>query len=163
VAGATEALDPAMRETDLCVDRVEGFAVEYPAGWHRHDGEIFGPCSLFDPQPIEVPRDSELPIEIAIVIGFEPVPFGTVAGTVMGRRDLSREPARVDGREGVRILAETTGEGLHSAGIRLYGYYVDLGDTTLVAETWDAGSLPFQRKRHILDAMMASFDFRQPG
>lgn len=156
------AADPAMERTAECVNRAEGYAVEYPAGWQVYDGEALGSCALFNPDPIEVPRDSELPLDIAIVIDFEPVPFATLTGDVLGRRDLSREPTTVDGREAVRIESETTGEGLYDAGIRSYRYLVDLGDTTMVASTYEAGSLPFERKRRILDAMMATFDFRQP-
>jgi hypothetical protein len=157
------AADPAMERTAECVNRAEGYAVEYPAAWHVNTEEIFGPCSLFDPDPIEVPPASELPLEIAIQIGFEPVPFATLTGDVLGRRNLSRERTTVDGREAMRIEGETTGEGLHDRGIRSYQYFVDLGDTTLVASTYDVGSLPFERKRSILDAMMATFDFREPS
>jgi hypothetical protein len=160
---ALAAADPAMERTTECVDRVEGYAVRYPAGWHANTGEILGPCSLFDPEPIAIPPASEIPLDIAIMIGFEPVPFATLTGEVLGRRDLSREETTVDGRRAMRVEGETTGEGLHDRGIRSYQYLVDLGDTTMVASTYEAGSLPIQRKRRILDAMMATFDFRQPG
>lgn len=156
------AADPAMEQTTECVNRIEGYMVEYPATWHVNTGEILGPCSLFDPDPIEVPRDSEIPLEIAITIDFEPVPFATLTGEVLGRRDLSREQTTVDGREAMRIECESTGEGLHDPGIRSYQYFVDLGDTTMIATTYGAGSLPLERKRRILDAMMARLDFRQP-
>jgi hypothetical protein len=158
-----DAADPAMERTTECVNRAEGYAVEYPADWQVSTGEVFGPCALFDPEPIQVPRDSELPLDIAITIGFEPVPFTTLTGDVLGRRDLSRERTTVDGREAVRIAAESTGDGLHDRGIRSYHYFVDLGDTTMVASTYSVGALPFERKRRILDAMMSTFDFRQPG
>jgi hypothetical protein len=160
---ALAAADPAVERMTECVNRVEGYAVRYPAGWHANTGEVLGPCSLFDPEPIEVPPASEIPLDIAIMIGFEPVPFSTLAGEVLGRRDLVREPTTVDGRRAMRIEGETTGEGLHDRGIRSYQYIVDLGDTTMVASTYEAGSLPLERKRRILDAMMATFDFRQPG
>jgi hypothetical protein len=155
--------EPELTLAHECVDRVEGFAVRYPEGWHVYEGEIMGPCSLFDPSPVEVPPSSEFPLEIAIQIGFEPVAFETVTGEVMGRSTIRRERTTVDGREGARIEGVTTGEGLHEPGIRTYEYFVDLGDTTLVAATYDAGTLPFERKRRILDAMIATLDFRAPG
>jgi len=145
-----------------CVDRVEGFAVRYPGGWHTYEGEVVGPCSLFDPDPVEVPPASEFPLETAIQIAFEPVTFETVTGEVMGRRTIRRERTTVDGREAARVEGVTTGEGLHEPGVRTYEYFVDLGDTTLVAATYEAGTLPFERKRRILDAMMATFDLRAP-
>ncbi len=161
-SAAGVAADPAMEQTTECTNRVEGYAVQYPATWHVNTGEILGPCSLFDPDPITVPRDSEIPLEIAIAIGFEPVPFATLTGGVLGRRDLSRERTTVDGREALRIEGESTGEGLHDRGIRSYQYFVDLGDTTMTAATYSVGAMPFERKRRILDAMMATFDFREP-
>ena len=157
------AADPAMERTSECVNRAEGYAVEYPATWHVNPGDVLDPCALFDPDPIQVPRNSEIPIEIAVMIDFEPVRFATLIGDTHGRRELSRERTTVDGREAVRIEGESTGEGLLDSGIRSYHYFVDLGDTTMVAVTYDAGALPFERKRRILDAMMATFDFRQPG
>jgi hypothetical protein len=161
--GNHAATDPAMEQTAECINRMEGYAVEYPATWHVNPGEVLGPCMLFDPEPVEVPPASELPLEIAIQIGFEPVPFATLTGQVLGRRDLVRERTTVDGREALRIESETTGEGLHDRGIRMYQYFVDLGDTTMVAATHAVGALPFERKRRILDTMMARFDFREPG
>lgn len=159
-SAAGDALAGGMRE---CVDGEQGFSVAYPASWHPDRDEVVGPCALFHPDPFEVPRDSEVPIEIAVMIGIQPVAYREISGETMGRRVISRESTTVDGREAVRILGETTGEGLHDAGIRMYEYLVDLGEETLIAVTYDAGTPPFQEGRRVLDAMMASFDFRQPG
>jgi hypothetical protein len=63
----------------------------------------------------------------------------------------------------MRIEGESTGEGLHDRGIRSYQYVVDLGDTSMIAVTYDVGEPAFERKRQVLDAMMATLDFRQPG
>jgi len=161
--GERTVTDPAMEQTSECINRIEGYAVEYPAAWHVHTGEVLGPCMLFDPESVEIPPASELPLEIAIQMGFEPVPFVRLTGEVLGRRDLVRERTTVDGREALRIESETTGEGLHDRGIRMYQYFVDLGDTTMVASTHAVGALPFERKRRILDAMMATFTFQEPG
>jgi hypothetical protein len=155
--------DPATDATSECVNLDEGLVVRYPAGWHVNTGEILGPCALFDPEPIEVPRDSEIPVDIAIMIGFAPVPFETLTGEVLGRRTVARERTTVDGRAAMRIAGETTGEGLHDPGLPSYEYFVDLGDTTMVASTFGAGPLPFDRKRIILDRMMATVDFVPAG
>src|SRR5690606_34707589 len=71
--------DPAMELTTACVNRAEGYAVEYPTDWNVYTGALGGPCTLFDPDPIVIPEGSELPIEIAIILGFEPVPLSTLA------------------------------------------------------------------------------------
>src|SRR5690606_21358777 len=43
--------------TNSCVNPREGYSVSYPAGWHVNPGDVLDPCSLFDPDPIDVPRD----------------------------------------------------------------------------------------------------------
>lgn len=159
IATAPAAADPAMERTSECVNREAGYVLRYPADWHVNGGEILGPCSLFDPEQIEIPRGSEVPVESALMIGLEPVPFTTLTGEVLGRRDLSRERTTVDGREAMRIEGETTGDGLYDRGIRSYQYFVDLGDTTMVATTYGVGSLPLDRKRRVLDAMMETLAF----
>jgi hypothetical protein len=163
VPATSVALDPAMERTAECVDPGEGFAVPYPADWHRDPAELIGPCALFHPEPFQLPRDSEVPIEIVVQIGFHPVFYADLAGDVLGREVISREPAMVDGRRAVRILAETTGDGLHDRGIRYQEYVVDLGEESMTAVTYDRAPLDFDRRRRILDAMMRGFDFREPG
>jgi hypothetical protein len=162
-AGRVVERDTILGGSQECLNREEGYSVSYPEGWRVNTGGVLGDCSVFDPEPVRIPRDSEIPTDLAIVIGFQPVPISTLAGDMRGRREISRETTTVDGRAAIRMDSESTGEGLHDAGLRSYEYFVDLGDSTMVAATHDSGPLPFARKRLILDAMMASFDFRQPG
>lgn len=156
-------LEPVMGETRECMNREQGYSLEYPADWQVNDAELMGPCALFDPDPLDVPENSELPPSIAVAIDVEPVPFATVTGEVMGRREISREATIVDGRTAVRMEAESTGEGLHDRGLRSYHYFIDLGAMTMVATTHGVGDMPFDRKRRILDAMMATLEFHEPG
>lgn len=157
---AQPAPDPAMELTADCANPVEGYALRYPADWRVNTGEILSPCSLFDPEPIDIPRHSEIPIDIAIMIDVESAPFETLTADVLGRRDVSRQETTVNGRRAMRIEGESTGEGLYDRGTRSYQYFVDLGDSTMVASTYDAGSLSFDRKHRILDAMMETVAFR---
>ncbi len=119
-------------------------------------------CSLLDPEPITVPPATEIPLDIAVSIRLEPVPYETVAGDVRARRELSRQETTVNGREAVQIESEATGEALHPEGVRSYQYFVNLGDTTMIASTYDGGTFPYDRKRRVLDAMLATFDLGQP-
>jgi hypothetical protein len=147
-----------------CVNRAEGYAVAYPEGWHTNAPNGPAPCSVFHPAPFRIPVDSEMPVDLAVTIGFEAVSYAELTGEMLGRREISREATRVDGREALSMVSESTGEGLHEPGLRAYQFFVDLGDTTMIATTYDAGAEPaFERRRRILDAMMASFDFRAPG
>lgn len=152
--------DEAMERTAECVNEAESYSVQYPADWHVNTEGVLGSCSLFDPDPIEVPRDSEIPLEIAVIIDVESIPFTAATGDVLGRRDLVRERTTVAGREAMRIEAESTGEGLYDRGIRSYQVFVDLGDRTMIAATYDVGSLDFERKRRLLDLMMETLELR---
>jgi hypothetical protein len=129
--GETEVTADAMGATRTCVDDAHGYSVEYPATWHVDTEGLFGACSLFDPDPVTVPVESEVPLEIAIQMGIASMPAATLTGDVMGRRNLQRERFTVAGRDAVRIEGETTGEGLHSRGIRMVEFFVDLGERTL--------------------------------
>lgn len=151
--------EPVAEPTAECVNESEGYALEYPASWHVYTGDLLGPCSLFHPEPFEVPAYSEVPMEIAIMIDIEPVPYGTFVGDMVGRTTFSRAQTSIDGRQASRIEGETTGEGLHPPGIGSYEYFVDLGGATLIAVTYDAGGMPFERKRRVLDAMMSTLEF----
>lgn len=143
-------------------ERCGRYVIRYPASWHVNIGDGLAPCSLFDPEPIELPEASEIPLDIAVFIGVEPVPFQTLSRDVLGRRDLSRHATTVDGRDAVRLESETTGEGLHDAGIRFHQVAVDLGDRTFVAATYEVGVLPLDAKRALLDRMMATVRFQEP-
>lgn len=164
---APEAAPPAPAEqvspteielTASCGNEQAGYSLRYPAGWHSHQGEVVAPCSLFDPQPFEVPRNSEVPYEIAIHVGTETAPFETLAGEMVGRTVLQREETTVAGRSAARIETESTGEGLLDRGVRSYEYVVDLGDETLVAATYDLGTPSFEEKRRVLDAMISTLE-----
>jgi len=156
-AADVRAVPEGGAERQSCVNHAGGFAVEYPAGWHTNDGSVMPACSLFDPQPMEVPPASELPEDIAVAIQVQEVAFETVAGASFGVRIIEREEREVAGRRAVRRLVEQTGEALLDAGIRTYEYVVDWGDgRTLTAHSHDVGEPDFATKRRELDAMMAS-------
>jgi hypothetical protein len=151
------AAEDAMPRRASCVNPVHRYSVEYPADWQANTNGIVSPCSLFDPASVSVPPASELPLEIAIRIAFEPVALSTIAGDVMGRRVLASDTTSLAGRTAIRLTAETTGEGLHDRGIGFYEYLIGLGDTTVVATTYGVGTPEFERKWRVLDAMMSSF------
>ena len=94
----------ALDLTSRCTNDAGGYSIAYPAGWNVNRGDVVAPCTLFDPEPIEVPPYSEIPHDIAVQVGIDPVPFATLAGEVMGRRTISREETTVAGRNAVRVF-----------------------------------------------------------
>lgn len=146
--------EPAGAGTVECYNRVVGYTVRYPADWHVNPGEVLPDCSVFDPEPIDLPVGSEIPTDLAIVITRERVPFDTVSAEGPFRDDLLRQPVQVAGRRALQVEGLSTGDGLYDRGLRSYQYFIDLGGATLVATTFDSGALDFERKRGVLDAMM---------
>lgn len=83
----------------------------------------------------------------------------TVTGEVLGRHDKVRGHTRVGGRPAERMEAQSTGEGLYDRGMQSCSYFIDLGGSTMIASTHDAGELPFDRRKRVLDAMMETLRF----
>jgi hypothetical protein len=150
---------PAAPDTDAgrvrCTNEEAGFSVAYPGDWQTNDGSVLATCSLFDPDPIEVPPASEIPEDIAVSISVEPVAFAQVVGGDIGVRVIENEDRTIAGRQAVAQLTESTGEGLLDQGVRAYRYLVDWGDgRTLFATSLDVGEPAFETKRRELDRMM---------
>jgi hypothetical protein len=137
-----------------CTNTKHGFSVSYPAGWHTNDGKVLAPCSLFDPSPIVVPEQSELPFEIAIVIGIDETPFNRDPKSSQWERVLSVEPLTLRGSEALRLEVEATGEGLAERGMRTLRYTVGLGGgRTLTAATHSANP-SYEEHKKVLARMM---------
>jgi hypothetical protein len=152
----------AMAETARCTNPQHGYSVSYPADWHTNTSEVMPTCSFFDPRPIRLPPASEVPIDIAIQMGREQAGFEEVAGASPGEQQLSREEMVWLDRRASRIESVSTGEGLYDAGLRSYRVVVDLGGEVFVAATFDAGELPFEEKRRILDSMLGTLELTAP-
>lgn len=140
--------------TQRCSNAQSGFSISYPAGWRTNDASVLPACSVFDPADVELPRESEVPFDIAIVIGaqdhpFEPAPASTQYETV-----LSSQLMKIAGRDAVRVEVESTGEGLADRGMRSLRFVLDLGGgRTLVATTNDTGE-SYARQKEILAQMV---------
>lgn len=158
-----------------CANPQLGYGIDYPAGWAVNDGGVLPACSLFDPSSVEVEPATEIPPSIAIAIRGSDPPFDRLAtptGDVQdGIETVERTQTTVGDRDAVKVLFEATEDAaLLEPGTRGYRYLIDLGDpepiaaaSTLVAVVYDAGETDFDRKRQVLDAMMASLEFTGAG
>lgn len=142
------AAAPQPKLSQRCTNAEDGFSIAYPEGWRTHG------CKAFHPEPFEVPRDSELPFEIAIVVDVEQVPLEQLTRTSQFERVLSATELTIGGRKAVRVEVEATGEGLADRGMRTLRYVVDLGEgRVLIASTHDRGS-SHAANREILGRMI---------
>ena len=155
--GPDSRTEPVMSQR--CTNLIDGFSVSYPEGWHSNEGAVVPPCTAFDPEPFEIPRESEMPFEIAVVIGVEEADFGELARPSIYERVLSTERLAVDGRPALRIEAEASGEGLAPRGMRSLRYVIDLGGgKSLIATTHDTDSANYESEKRTLAVMVESLD-----
>jgi hypothetical protein len=151
---------------DACTNREHGFQVRYPTGWVVNEENGLSPCSAFDPDHAGMPAVGEIPRDIAVVIHVDRVRFERATDfdadpTVQA---VSSERTTVDGRPAVVAELQHTGRGMYPEGDRQYGYYVDLGGSTLMAATHGidaADPPPYHVRQRILDDMMATLRLQQ--
>lgn len=140
--------------TQRCTNPQTGISVSYPAAWFTNDGDVMPACSAFDSRPVELPRESEIPFDIAVTLNVDATPFDPDVASTQWERILSAEATTIAGRRAMRIEAEATGEGLADRGMRSLRYVIDLADgRTLVASTHDAGGR-YEEKKNVMTRMV---------
>lgn len=143
----------------------EGFSVVPPAGWATNDGDVVPPCSMWDPEPFDVPEGTDARVA-AITAYVDPVPYAEVA-TPERVSDLDRAVTTVDGRQAVRLSYEQD-EGLYPAGTPITSYAVDLttvdGESqTLVLNTVGLDQVDYPSAVAELDRMFGTLDITAQG
>ena len=165
-AGDEQALGASCTNDEL------GLTVDYPRDWSTNDGGVLAACSLFDPGPIDVEPNTEIPRDLAVVLHGSDRQYATYAdaGDEPGTRQLERRETTVAGHDAVAMLLEATEDApLLEPGTRLYRWVVDLGVdemtavSTMLAVTYDEGEPDFEEKRRILDAMVQGIEFDRSG
>lgn len=155
---ATTASTPATSLGAECEDPEVGYRMSYPSDWRTNDGEVVPSCRLFDPQPIEVEPQTEVPLGIAVAVRTTDVSLETFATEDEAAEVLTSRSTTVDGHEAVVVEVRSTGEAMLPEGVRSYRYAVDLGDRRLVAITHDVGAPAYEQTRQVLDQMMDTID-----
>jgi hypothetical protein len=150
---------------NACTNGAFGFTIEYPPEWHttpvpRGGGE----CLFFEPEPFEIPEDSDFTGTAIEVLPAQESYANVVAGLTDERfaRVLARSETTIAGRDAVRIEAEATGEGLLDAGTRTYAYVIDRGGRALIVQTTEAAGTDFGERKRVLDRAARSLRFAGP-
>ena len=144
----------AVALTQVCTHQARGVTlrVHYPEGWHTNDPSV-QPCSAFDPEPFSIEPNTQYPRDLAVVVLVEPFSFEQ-ASNPTGLRVEAERPATVDGRQAVRQVVVSTGEGLGPAGVESTRYVIDAGtDRSVIASTYDVAGNDYARSVQVLDAM----------
>lgn len=142
--------------TQRCTNVRHGFSVSYPTGWSTNDGSVLPACSVFDPAPVQLPPQSEIPFELAVVIGVENAAFDPVVRSSQWERVISSERLTIEGRDAVRVESEATGEGLAERGMRSVRYVLDLGNGKTLVATTNATSDAYAHNQDVLARMVAT-------
>lgn len=156
-----ETIMPEFAEADTCTNPEHGYRVEYPAGWHTNEGDGMPPCSVFDPEPFELPSGTEVPLDLTVHMRVEPVTYEQTIGAGRGEEEIESEEVVVDDRTGERIEIRATGEGFLPEDVRQYRYHVGLEERTrtFIASTTGANGIEYEQKKEILDDMMSRIRF----
>jgi hypothetical protein len=107
-----------------CVNPDENYGIGYPSGWHTTQIRPEEVCAQFHPTRFTIPPESEYPLTALNAKKVTAPP--SRAGTAY-ERTLLWKRTTVAGRHAVRFETTSTGEGLHQAGTRQYGYVIRLG------------------------------------
>ena len=162
---ATPGDEPSLAAS--CTNSELGVTIAYPDGWSTNDGDVLPACSVFDPEPFELEENTEIPLELAVVVQGSDRQFATYAdaGDQPGSRELERREATVDGHDAVAMLLEATEDApLLEPGTRLYRWVIDTGVdemtavSTLLLVSYDRGEPAFDQKRRTLDAMVEQLE-----
>ena len=148
---------PSSAPTASCRSDTVGITVTYPAAWIAYSGDARWTCLLFDPEPIAITLDSELP-PVAVLIFEDTRPASAVAAdfeTASVYTVLSTDSGTADGRGAVALEVESTGEGYYEKGVRQTVVIVDRGSRgALVLETTGTAGARYDGNVEVLARMV---------
>lgn len=154
--------DPTPDAPDLarrCENPRDGYAIAYPDGWHTDGGEGIVLCRAFDPEPLELEPQTEIPLDTAVIVTTTGEgSLDEVAGEDIGAVHHERERTRVAGREAIVVDATGTGAALVPAGVTFRAYHIDLDHRVVVATSFDVGEPDLDTKRAALEAMVETIE-----
>ncbi len=147
-------------DTATCRSETVGITVTYPAAWHAYSGDARWTCLLFDPNPITVTPDSELPM-VGIAIFSDTRSAATVLADYKSTSVytlINSDTGTVDGKDAWAYEVENTGEGYYQKGVRQTVVVVDRGSRgSLILETVGNAGEPYdtyiQVLRGVVDAI----------
>ena len=151
---------PQPKLSQRCTNAEHGFSISYPEGWRTNDAAVIPACAAFHPEAFDIPRDSEMPFEIAVVVHVEKVPVEQLTRSTQWERVISAQQLVVAGRNAHRVEVEASGEGLAERGMRTLRYVVELGGgRVLIASTHDRGN-SYARNGQVLARMIETVTAR---
>ncbi|MEC4804362.1 MAG: hypothetical protein SAJ12_14850 [Jaaginema sp. PMC 1079.18] len=145
--------------SQICTNKQIGYSINYPGDWETNSGNVVEACQVFDPDVPQLPEATET-FDEAVFIRIAPISLEKITTKGSGQTELSREKADLSNdKTAVVIEAESTGQGLLPKGLKSYRYYMEMGEETLIAETFDVEKQDYERNKEVLDQMMQTLVF----
>ncbi len=133
-----ESAAPSAGDMETCRSDAAGITVSYPLGWYTVTDDPKWACLLFDPAPITIDPQTELP-QVAVTIYTDTRPYAEVKKdfeTAEVYTVNATDTGQVDGRDATAYELVNTGKGFYQKGVLQTVVAVARGDRgTLVAET----------------------------
>jgi hypothetical protein len=149
----------------LCSNPARGFAIGFPARWHMDEVAEHESCEYFDPDPFEVPPQTDFS-GTALEIDPGGEKYETVVDGLVDRRFarvLGRRETTVLGRPAVRIQTEATGEGFEDRGVKVTSWVVDRdGSAFVIRTTGFPGKGDYAARQKTLDRAIETLAFFTP-
>jgi hypothetical protein len=151
--------EPSTPAAASCRNDTAGIDVLYPVDWHAYKGDAQWTCMLFDPQPITIDPQTELP-SVAVNIYQDVRAIETVKKdfkTSSVYKLLRQGSLTVDGLPAVAYEVENTGNGYYSKGVLQTVVLVDRGSRgALVMETVGEAGSTYDGNVSMLELMAGS-------
>jgi hypothetical protein len=121
----------------LCSNPARGFAIGYPARWHTSEVAEEEECKYFDPQPFQVPKQTDFS-GTALELDPAAEDYEEVVDGLVDRRFarvLARREATLRGLPAVRVETEATGEGFDERGVKATTWVLDRDGVAFIVRT----------------------------
>jgi hypothetical protein len=149
---------------NTCTNRVQGFSIDYPAGWHTDHPAPELACFYFDPRRFEVPEASDFAgtaLEVHLDDDFEQALDSWTDERFV--KVLDREELDLDGRRAELIHTETTSGAEFEPGTQTYLYVVEREPGAVLVRTTSTAGIDYTPWKRIVDRAVRTLRFSQRG
>lgn len=142
-----------------CTSKDNGYTLMYPTGWHAELAYAGWQCALFDPHPITITPDSEIPL-VTVVASVTDFAFNTAVAQYTDPTITSltsQTGLTIDGHSAVAVeIVMTQGVQALPPGTMRYAVLIEWGARTLIIETDSGVGGDYAIAKHVVLGMAQS-------
>jgi hypothetical protein len=145
---------------NTCTNPVQGYAIDYPAGWHTVHREPASACRSFDPRPFDLGFREGTPAKaLAVFLGGD---FDEKVESSTNERDvevLQRDEVDLAAGRAVRLeVRDRTGSEFGGPWIS-YLYIVEHGREAVVVQTYSSPGVDYEPWKRVVDRAVRTLRF----